>query len=310
MLSDKDIRDIQGYLKGLLPPHREERFKERLNNEPELKSKFDELNPMLKAIEEINFEHKIREIITKKVPDYEPVMQEMITPQKVVPSYKRMWVYVAAACVLVFSVVGIDYFKNKKLREELLVLQQKEKARQDSLKAVYAQERQLKDKKDSINYYELQSHINSPNDKLITDKNTPKNPDKEFVKVPKNKEIKPKNNLDDIPEISSLKGAKSFSRIITIIYQNQKTQKLSEIKEGKVTVKFSNKDFGDSEKVGTVVFIEQTNSFILSITDTEIFTLLRKKDFSITQKSNDIFMIDLGSLSLGLNVKSRTVKIY
>ncbi len=104
MLSDKDIRDIQGYLKGLLPPNREERFRDRLNNEPELKAKFDELSPMLNALEEISFEYKIREIITKKVPDYEPVMQETNTPQKVVPLYKRMWVYVAAACVLV--VVG------------------------------------------------------------------------------------------------------------------------------------------------------------------------------------------------------------
>jgi hypothetical protein len=101
MITDKDIRDIQAYNKGLLPPHREERFKERLLTEPDFKSKFDELNPMLNALEEINFENKIREIIAKK--EFETVeIEEEIIVQKIIPFYRRVGVYVAAACVVVF----------------------------------------------------------------------------------------------------------------------------------------------------------------------------------------------------------------
>jgi hypothetical protein len=321
MITDKDIRDIQAFNKGLLPPHREERFKERLLTEPELKAKFDEYSPMMKALEEVNFEHKIREIITKK--EVEPAeIEEVIITQKAIPLYKRMWVYVAAACVLMFVVVGIDYRKNQKLREELLVIQRRE----DSLRAIYSQKKKPKINQDSIDYQEkvivdndslikkqnLQNQLITPqNDKIITEKKIPKTPDKEFVKVPDKKEISPKNNLEDdendIPEINSLKGAKNFTKTISIIFKTQKIKKLSDTKEGILSVRFSKKDFSNPTQVGNVHFFELTNIFSLSIAEQEICSLLQKKSSEITQKTNDVFTIDLGNEVLELNVKTGIV---
>jgi hypothetical protein len=320
MITDKDIRDIQAYNKGLLPPHREERFKERLLTEPDFKSKFDELNPMLNALEEINFENKIREIITKKVIDYEPVMQEMIAPQKVVPIYKHMWLYVAAACVLILVVIGIDYNKNQKLREELLVIQNKEKARQDSLKVVYAQEEKLKAGKDSF-YYSGHGKFIVNNDSLKNLKapdnqlNNPKNKN-EIVKksIPEIKNIDIKDNLEDEenenPEVSSLNGQNQFSRTIDIVFIDPffKTRKYNTIEKAKVNVRFSKNNLGTNNQTGSVVFILQTNTFNLTIFDKEVFNLLRKNDISATQKTEESFLLEFGSKQLEMNIKTRVIK--
>jgi hypothetical protein len=324
MITDKDIRDIQAYNKGLLPPHREERFKERLINDPELKAKFDELNPMLRALEEINFENKIREIITKKVIDYEPVMQEMIAPQKVVPIYKRMWVYVAAACVVVFVVVGIDYRKNLKLREELLAIERKdkEKAHQDSLKAVLVQQKQLKVGKDSTGFDRPQKNVivkkNDSIDKRQAPDNQLNNPTNEKLivdkPVPENKRVENKNNLEveenENSEVSSLNGQNQFTKTVDIVFIDPfyKTRKYNTIEKAKVNVRYSKNTLGTSNQIGSVVFMEQTNTFSLSIFDKEVFNLLRKNDISATQKTEESFLLDLGDKQLEMNTKTRIIK--
>jgi hypothetical protein len=322
MLTDKDIRDIEGYLKGLLPPHREERFRERLNREPELKAEFEALSPMLNALEEIKIENKVREIITTQIPDDKPVTEERVVPPEIVPLYKRMWVYVAAACVLVLVVVGIDYRDNRKINNDLLVLQQKEKACEDSLKRVYAQQKQPKKDKDSTNFDNPKENIivkknDSAKKSQIVDNqvNIPKN-EKVIANetVPKNKVIEPKNNLeeekDENPDISSLSGRNQFTKTIKILFIDLlfKTTDYGPVEEGKVNVRFSKNTLGTTNQIGSVVFILQTNTFNLTIFDNEVFNLLREKEIKITQKSDVLFVLNLGNKQLELNTKTRLIK--
>jgi hypothetical protein len=322
MLTDKDIRDIEGYLKGLLPPHREERFRERLNREPELKAEFEALSPMLNALEEIKIENKVREIITTQIPENNPVTQEIVITQKIVPLYRRMWVYVAAACVLVLVVVGIDYRNNQKLREELLVLEQREKAREDSLKRVYAQQKQPQRDKDSTN-------LDSPKENIIVKENDgikksqsvdnqiniPKN-EKVIAneKVPKNIGIEHRNNLEEEenenPDISSLNARNHFTKTTNIKYMYPffKTRGFNEIMKGTVNVRLSKNTFGTSNQIGSVVFMEQTNTFNLTIFDKEILNVLQKNDITIKQQSDEYFLLDFGNRHLYMNIKTRVVK--
>ena len=66
MIPDKDTRDIQAYSKGLLPRIRREKFEERLQSDAEFKAKYEELNPILQALEDIDVEEKLKTIITRK----------------------------------------------------------------------------------------------------------------------------------------------------------------------------------------------------------------------------------------------------
>ena len=113
MIPDKDIRDIQAYMRGLLPRNRREKFEERLQNDPSFKAKYDELNPILEGLEGIFIEEKVREIITNTSTDNMTDIEENEgIDKKIIPLHRRSVKYVIAACLSFFIVtIGWESYK-------------------------------------------------------------------------------------------------------------------------------------------------------------------------------------------------------
>jgi anti-sigma factor RsiW len=65
MLADKETRDIQAYLRGTLPRSRREAFERRLQDEPALRQRMDELTPLLDGLDRMALEDRIQAIIEK-----------------------------------------------------------------------------------------------------------------------------------------------------------------------------------------------------------------------------------------------------
>lgn len=105
MIPDKDTRDIQAYSKGLLPRIRREKFEERLQNDAEFKAKYEELNPILEALEDIDVEEKLKVIIARKKDNEREIVS--LTQEKKTTSLpiQRITNYALAASIMIL--IGI-----------------------------------------------------------------------------------------------------------------------------------------------------------------------------------------------------------
>lgn len=109
MIPDKETRDIQAYLNDTLPQSRRTAFELKLQNDPLLKQKVDELRPIFEVFEEIKMEEKIRAIIKKsEIPTVqkEPeIVPKTIT--KLQPRFGNFIKYGIAASFIIF--LGITW---------------------------------------------------------------------------------------------------------------------------------------------------------------------------------------------------------
>jgi hypothetical protein len=109
MIPDKETRDIQAYINDTLPQSRRAAFELKLQNDPELKQRVEELRPIIEVFEEMKMEEKIKEIIKKdenQVFTKEEVITKPIT--KLQPRFGNVLRYAIAASLLIF--LGITWY--------------------------------------------------------------------------------------------------------------------------------------------------------------------------------------------------------
>ncbi len=107
MIPDKDTRDIQAYSKGLLPRIRKEKFEERLQHDAEFKAKYEELNPILQALEDIDVEEKLKVIITRKKENEREIVSLTEEKKTNSPPIQKILSYGLAASIMVL--IGISW---------------------------------------------------------------------------------------------------------------------------------------------------------------------------------------------------------
>jgi hypothetical protein len=109
MIPDKETRDIQAYINDTLPQSRRAAFELKLQNDPDLKQRVEELRPIIEVFEEMKMEEKIKEIIKKdenQVFTKEEVITKPIT--KLQPRFGNVLRYAIAASLLIF--LGITWY--------------------------------------------------------------------------------------------------------------------------------------------------------------------------------------------------------
>jgi hypothetical protein len=106
-MDNKDTADIKGYVLGIMPNYRIEKFEERLKKEPELLLEFEALKPIILSIE---FEKK-RKIQSEKFKLWQQE-EEYLVPKP--DDIKHIWykhpVFKYAASVLLFISISYIYW--------------------------------------------------------------------------------------------------------------------------------------------------------------------------------------------------------
>ena len=117
MMPDKDTRDIQAYLRGTLPSIRRAKFEARLQNDAEFNAQFSELKPLIEAVDDINLENKIKEIIKneREIPSVAEEMGVKIEKPIKISFGKQLVRYaVAASIVLLLGIFWYDSTMNSR----------------------------------------------------------------------------------------------------------------------------------------------------------------------------------------------------
>jgi hypothetical protein len=103
MIQDKDTRDMQAYVRGLLTSIRREKFEERLQNDLDFKAKFDEMRPIIEVSDSMHLEGQISKRVLK---------DDFISSEKEIPTdnlkkllFSRIVQFAAAASVMIL--IGI-----------------------------------------------------------------------------------------------------------------------------------------------------------------------------------------------------------
>jgi hypothetical protein len=116
MIPEKEIRDIQAYLRGTLPKIRKEKFESRLQTDTDFRIKFEEMKPIIETLSDLQTEQKIRELIelrkNEKIDDIQPT-------KKIQFLYSKTLKYAAAACVILFlGIIWYDSTSHIRLYDE------------------------------------------------------------------------------------------------------------------------------------------------------------------------------------------------
>jgi tetratricopeptide (TPR) repeat protein len=121
MTPDKNTRDIQAYLRGTLPSVRRAKFEARLQNDAAFNAQFLEMKPLFEAIDEINLENRIKEIISDKEAKIEELDVKIDKPQRPIEKLFGNSIVryaVAASMVILLVIFWHDFTMSSRVYEK------------------------------------------------------------------------------------------------------------------------------------------------------------------------------------------------